>query len=308
MGYFDLQVNGYAGVDFNKDSLTAEELRHAVEALRRDGVDAILATIITEQFDRMCRRMTRIAQLRDADPLAQQIIKGIHVEGPFISALPGYVGAHPKDAVIPASSDAARRLVEAGRGLVKLVTLAPEADEKCAATAYFAERGIRVSAGHTNASLDQLKRAMDRGLTFFTHLGNGCPAELPRHDNIIQRVLSLREHLHIMFIADGAHVPFFVLKNFIDLVGTYRCVVVTDAIAPAGLGPGKYTLGRWELQIGDDMVARSPDGSHLVGSAMPMRHAVANLEKNVGLSSPQARKLVDVNPRQMMGLMPEIPV
>ncbi len=90
---------------------------------------------------------------------------------------------------------------------------------------------------------------------------------MARHDNIVQRVLSLRERLWITFIADGAHIPWFALRNYLDLVGE-RAIVVTDAIAPAGLGPGRYSLGRWDLQIGDDLVARSPNGSHLVGSAL----------------------------------------
>lgn len=300
MGFIDLQVNGYAGVDFNQDDLTSDDLHRAVLALQRDGNEGILATIITEKLDVMCRRISRIVQLRDADADAKDMIKGIHIEGPFISPVRGYVGAHPPDAVIKATRDAAKRLIDAGRGLVKLVTLAPEQDEGADVTRYLAEQKIHVSAGHTNASLDELKRAVDAGLTLFTHLGNGCPGELPRHDNIIQRALSLREHLHIMFIADGAHVPFFALKNFIDLVGTYRCIVVTDAVSPAGLGPGRYSFARWTLDIGEDLVVRSPDGSHLVGSALSMPRAAENLEKHVGLSPQQVRKLVESNPRRVL--------
>ena len=303
MGFFDLQVNGYAGIDFNKDALTPDELHKAVDALQADGVEGILATIITEKLEVMCQRIARIAQLQETDPLAAEMIKGIHIEGPFIRGETGYVGAHPKDSVIPANVDAAKKLLDAGKGQVSLFTLAPESDEGGKVTAFLAKQGIRVSAGHTDASRDELKAAIDAGLTLFTHLGNGCPGILPRHDNIVQRALSLREHLHLMFIADGAHVPFFALRNYLDLCGLEHCSVVTDAMAAAGLGPGRYTISRWELNIGEDMVARSPDGSHLVGSALPMSKAFSNLQNFVGLTAAQARQLVEGNPKRVMGLV-----
>jgi N-acetylglucosamine-6-phosphate deacetylase len=165
-----------------------------------------------------------------------------------------------------------------------------------------ADSNIVVSAGHTNASMDELQAAMDAGLSMFTHFGNGCPGSLPRHDNILNRVMSLRGKLWVSFIADGAHVPFFVLKNYLDWFGTDKSIVVTDAISAAGLGAGSYRLGRWELEIGEDGVARSPDGSHLVGSTISMEGSYRNLMQRVGLSEEAARRLVDENPRKVLGV------
>src|SRR6185295_10377026 len=102
---FDLQVNGYAGVDFNKDGLTAGELHHACERLEADEVDAFLATIITDHVDVMCSRLQTLARLRSADPFVARLMAGIHVEGPFINETDGYRGAHPIDAVRPADSE-----------------------------------------------------------------------------------------------------------------------------------------------------------------------------------------------------------
>src|SRR5439155_16776562 len=147
---------------------------------------------------------------------------------------------------------------------------------------------IRVSAGHCNPSLEQLRGAIDAGLSMFTHLGNGCPMLLHRHDNIIQRVLSLADKLLIGFIADGTHVPMMALANYLKLAGIENCYVVTDAIAPAGLGPGRYTLGRWDLLIEADMVARAPDRSHFVGSAITMPQTWENLTKKLRLSEHEA--------------------
>ena len=115
-GYVDLQVNGYGGVDFNSDDLSADQLQQACLALRADGVAAILATIITEDIDAMCRRLSQIVKLREADPLARQIIAGVHIEGPFLNETEGYRGAHPADAIRPADVDAMQRLLEAAGG------------------------------------------------------------------------------------------------------------------------------------------------------------------------------------------------
>jgi N-acetylglucosamine-6-phosphate deacetylase len=300
LGYIDLQVNGYGGVDFNQDDLSAEDLHVACEALARDGVKAILATIITEDLGRMCRSLARLVELRRADPLARSIIAGFHIEGPFINPADGYRGAHPRDAVLPAQIDSASRLLEAADGLTRIVTLAPECDQDLSVTRMLVKQNVVVSAGHSDASLDQLRAAIDAGLSMFTHVGNACPMTMPRHDNIIQRVLSLADRLWLSFIADGVHVPFFALRNYLRLAGIDRCVIVSDAIAPAGKGPGRYRLGRWELLIGDDLAARAPDGSHLVGSAMTMKQAESNLRMHLGLSIEQVRRLTSINPGKVM--------
>jgi N-acetylglucosamine-6-phosphate deacetylase len=300
--YFDLQVNGYGGIDFNQDDLTDENLHRACRKLRGDGVDGILATIISEHIDIMCARLARLAASRNKNPLARELIHGIHIEGPFLNETPGYHGAHPADAMKIAKLDDAKRLFDASQGLLRLFTLAPERDPGFATTSWLAKQNIIVSAGHTDASLDQLKAAIDAGLSLFTHVGNGCPMTgMHRHDNIIQRALHLHDRLWLCFIADLVHVPAVALKNYLELAGE-RAIVVTDAIAPAGLGPGRYTLGRWDLLIGDDMVARAPDGSHFVGSAITMKQNHENLRSRLGLSEQRCRQLLIDNPRRAIGI------
>jgi len=296
MAYFDLQLNGYAGVDFNGDALDRASLEMVCRRLESQGVGGILATVITDSMSVMEARLGRIAALLEDHPSLRHIVKGIHVEGPFINPNPGYRGAHPEDAIIPADTSLMERLLAAGRGFVRLVTLAPEFDSGLRVTRLLCDRGIVVSAGHTDASLDQLRAAIDNGLTMFTHVGNGCPASMLRHDNIIQRVLSLHGKLWLCFIADGVHVPFFVLRNYLDLIGLEKTIVVTDGIAASDLGPGRYRFGRWELNIGDDLIARAPDSSHLLGSTVTMPRTFHNLTEILGLSAAAARLLMDDNP------------
>jgi N-acetylglucosamine-6-phosphate deacetylase len=300
-GYFDLQVNGYAGIDFNSDTLTAADFHHACARLEADGVAGFLATIITDHVEVMCTRLAALARFREADSLAGRLVRGIHIEGPFLSAAPGYRGAHPADAVRDGDTEIMRRLLDAAGGLTRIVTLAPERDPDARLVSMLAGAGIVVSAGHTDGSLDQLRAAIDAGLSMFTHLGNGCPMQVHRHDNIVQRVLSLAPRLWLTFIADGAHVPFVALGNYVRLAGVDRCIVVTDAIAPAGLGPGRYTLGRWDVVIEEDMVPRAPDRSHFVGSAVTMRQSAGNLAEALHLSPDDVRRMTTNNPRSAIG-------
>jgi N-acetylglucosamine-6-phosphate deacetylase len=294
----DLQVNGFGGIDFNRDGLDPESMRSACQQYRDSGGTQFLATIITADLDAMCRRLEALVRCVEADPLVAETVAGIHIEGPFINETPGYVGAHPQESVIPASPGAMRRLLDAAGGLTRLVTLAPERDPSMAVTQLLADGGICVSAGHCDPTRDQLRAAIDCGLRMFTHLGNGCPLQLHRHDNIIQRALSLADDLWLCFIADGVHVPFPTLHNYLRCAGISRSIVVTDAIAAAGLGPGTFTLGDRSIAIGEDGVARSPDASHFVGSTVTIRRTMENLEDPLGLDAHTISLLLDTNPRK----------
>jgi N-acetylglucosamine-6-phosphate deacetylase len=306
----DLQVNGFAGVDFNSDDLTADGLHHACIEARRHGTAQFLATVITDSLPAMERRLRRLADLRERDELALECVAGLHVEGPFLNESPGFIGAHPAKEARVGDVESASRLLDAGRGLVKLVTLAPERDPDFAVTRFLAGNGIVVSAGHCDPTLDQLRVAIDAGLTMFTHLGNGCPMQLGRHDNVIQRALSLADRLWLCFIVDGAHVPLFALANYFRAAGLDRSIAVTDAISAAGLGPGRHKFGPWDLEIGDDLIAWGPNRAHLVGSTATMNRITDNL-RALGLGEADVDRLTVTNPRRALGMSsvaPMIPV
>ncbi|MCP4849731.1 MAG: N-acetylglucosamine-6-phosphate deacetylase [Verrucomicrobiaceae bacterium] len=296
MKTFDLQVNGYAGVDFNREGLTGEKLHHACATLEKDGNEGILATIITDSMETMRLRLSNITELRRQSPLIERIIRGFHIEGPFLNESPGYIGAHPPEHAKQACPEEMKQLLDAASGLVRLVTLAPERDPGFTVTSLLNRKNITVAAGHCNPSLNELRGAIDSGLTMFTHLGNGCPMLMHRHDNIIQRVLSLSDELFISFIPDGAHIPFPALANYLKLVPAERAIAVTDAISAARLPPGQHTLGRWQLDIGEDLIAMAPDGSHLVGSTLTMPRAINNLQEETGLRQEAIEAMLYHNP------------
>jgi len=299
---FDIQVNGYAGTDFCAIDLDLAGCRRGCAALAADGVDGILATVITDSVDRICAKLAALVRHREADPAVARMIRGFHVEGPFISPRPGFVGAHEPAHVRPANERDMERILAAGAGLVRLVTLAPEHDAGFATTRLLAARGVTVAAGHCDPSLETLRGAIDAGLSMVTHLGNGCPPTLPRHDNIVQRALSLADRLWLCFIPDGAHVPFFALRNYLAAAGLDRAIMVTDAIAAAKLGPGRYSFSGMEIEVDGQGVARRPGSENLAGSTVTMPEVRANLAARLGLSAAEIGRLVDTNPRRALGL------
>ena len=300
--YFDLQVNGYAGVDFNADALSVEDARTMCRELADHQVAGILATVITAELDQMGARLANIARACEQDELVAKMIRGIHIEGPFINPETGYVGAHPQDAVRGADVDSMHRLLDAAAGLTRIVTLAPECDPGGKVTKLLADSGITVSAGHCNPSKDELAASIDAGLSMFTHLGNGCPLLMHRHDNIIQRALSFSEKLAIGFIADGVHVPFDALRNYLARTGLERAFIVTDAIAAAGRGPGVFQLGSQQVVVDEHLATWSADRQNLVGSASTMPAVANHLRDELGLSDSEIRKLTFENPQRAIGL------
>src|SRR5262249_45945219 len=145
-GFFDLQVNGFAGVDFNTPGCTADQLGSAIPALRSTGVTRFLATLITSSLERF-RRCAR-AILECSDPASA----GIHMEGPYISPDDGPRGAHPREHVIPAAIEDFARRQDAASGRIALVTLAPESPGALDLIEHLVKSGVKVAIGHTGAS------------------------------------------------------------------------------------------------------------------------------------------------------------
>lgn len=298
MAYVDLQVNGFMGVDFNDPSLDPAAIVTAARHMRAGGVESALATIITGPLDKMCVCIAKLSEAIDTQPEVAETIAGVHIEGPFISGVRGYVGAHPPDCVLRDDLVAMEQLLAAGGRHVRLVTLAPEIDCQGKLTRHLHERKIHVAAGHTDAQLDDLERGIEAGLQLFTHIGNACPMEMHRHDNIFQRAISLAPRLKYTFIADGWHLPTFVVKNLMRCVPLENLAVVSDAIAAAGLGPGEFQLGNLCVKVGEDRCARSPDGQNFVGAASTMADADHWLTRTVGISSADRSMLLYDNPKR----------
>jgi N-acetylglucosamine-6-phosphate deacetylase len=278
---FDLQINGFAGVDFQRDGIDPDSLLAAIRALRASGCSRFLLTLVTDEWPKLTRRLGALRKMRSTRDELRHAIAGWHVEGPFLSAEPGFAGAHNPAAMLDPDSDRIRELRSLTGSDPLLLTLAPERKGALEAIALARSLGICVSLGHTNAPPELLRRAVTAGATGFTHLGNACPQQLDRHDNILWRVLDT-PGLAISLIPDRIHVspPLFRLVH--RALGHERICYTTDAMAAAGAAPGRYTIGALEVEVGADQVVRQPGRNNYAGSALTpiegVRRAAAMLD------------------------------
>jgi N-acetylglucosamine-6-phosphate deacetylase len=304
---FDLQINGFAGVDFQDPALSLTDLRQAVEMLRGGQTHRILLTLITDELDALERKFAQIEKYRAADPMLAETICGYHLEGPFLSPEEGYRGAHPGGCMRAPDLESFERLQAAAGGHIRLLTLAPEWPGSAQFIATVAAQGVVISLGHTNASETQIDEAIRAGATMITHLGNGTPVALPRHDNIIQRLLA-RDELIACLIPDGVHLPPFALRNFFRGKPAGKVLLTTDAMAAAGAPPGRYRIGGLEVESRDGVV-RAPGSANLAGSCLKPLQGVANAAGWLGVPVAEARAMFSTRVASLFEIrLPEIQI
>jgi N-acetylglucosamine-6-phosphate deacetylase len=295
-GFFDLQVNGFGGVDFNSPDLTRDQLDLAAAAMRRTGVTRFLPTLITAPLESFHACARTIARWDSPASL------GIHAEGPYLSPTDAR-GAHPPPHLREATLDDFRRRQDAAEGRIVLVTLAPEVPGALELTAHLAASGVRVAIGHSNATPAQIREAVRAGASLSTHLGNGCAGGLPRHPNLIWEQLAADE-LAACFIADGHHLPAATLKAMVRAKTPSRAILVTDATAAAAAPPGRYALG--ELEIERDAAGRVtlPGEGKLAGSSLTLDQAVGRAAREAGVTIEEALAMASGRPAAAMGAAP----
>ena len=302
----DLQINGYGGVDFQRDGLSLEQLLRASRALRRDGCGKFFFTLITDEWPKMLARLEHARRLRAQSPELQDALAGWHMEGPFLSDRRGFCGAHNPARMIDPTSEHLHALRAVTGHDPVLLTLAPERAGAIDAIRLARALGMTVSLGHTDASAEVLRAAVEAGATGFTHLGNGCPRELDRHDNILWRIAD-EPRLGASLIPDGLHVspaPFRLLHRLLD--AGRLIYYTTDAMAAAGAGPGRYTLGELEVEVGADQVVRQPGRTNFAGSALTPFEGVFRAAKMLNGPWQECWRRFSEAPAQWVGLRNEI--
>jgi N-acetylglucosamine-6-phosphate deacetylase len=313
-GLFDLQVNGFGGIDFNAPDLTGDRAAEALERMRETGVTRCLPTLITSSFDRFAASARVLARV------SHPAIAGIHMEGPYLSPEDGARGAHPREHILPASVDDYSRRQHAAGGRIVLVTLAPEAPGARALIEYLVGAGVRVAIGHTAATPQQIGDAIGAGATLATHLGNGCPQMLPRHPNVIWELLAA-DALFASVIADGHHLPASTLKAMVRAKGRDRTILVTDATAAAGCdrrappspkagcdrrakasAERRYTIGDVVCELGEDGRVSLPGTPYLAGSSLTLDRAISNTVRFTGHSLDAVAPMASTIPATYMGM------
>ncbi len=293
-GFVDLQVNGFAGVDYNHPGTTPEEIGRSLDVQFATGVTRVYPTVITGSHERITGSLRALAKARAELPHGAAM-EAFHVEGPFISPEDGPRGAHPVAAVRPPDFDEFRQFQDAADGHVRLMTVSPEWPGAPSFIEKAVREGVVISIGHTKANAQQIADAVSAGASMSTHLGNGAHAILARHPNYLWDQLA-EDRLTASFIVDGIHLGAAFLKTALRAKGLERAVLITDAVMPAGCQPGPYVLGEVAVELHADGSVRLAGGTRLAGSALRMDHAIGNVVKMTGITLRDAVTLASRNP------------
>ena len=299
---FDPQINGCLGISFNATSLTPEGVRAVAGVCAGHGIGAFAPTLVTNGFEALHHGFRTLARALDADRELARRMPCFHLEGPYLSGEDGPRGAHPRQHTRDPDYDEFRKLQDAAGGRIRMVTLAPERAGAIPFIEQLTAAGVVVALGHTAATGAQIRAAVRAGARTSTHLGNGCHATLPRHDNVIWEQLAC-DDLHASIITDGHHLPETLIKCIVRVKGAQRLLLTCDAGSLAGLPPGKYREWDTDLEVlpsGKLVVAGTP---FLAGSGHFTDTCVAHLLRVVpelGLGT--ALDLASARPRELLGL------
>lgn len=293
--FFDVHFHGAAGHDVME--ATPAELNKIGTFLASRGTAAYLATTVTAPMD---------ATLRALENLANEIAKlpepgrarplGIHLEGPFLSHEKR--GVHPPQHLLPPSTATFDRLIDAAHGHVRLITIAPELPGADELIRHAVSRGVRVSLGHSNATAAQTKAGIAAGGSSATHTFNAMRPLDHREPGILGTVLT-SDDIFADLICDGIHTTPEIVRLWWRAKGPERAILITDALAAAGMPNGNYVLGGFEVEVKD---GRAMARGVLAGSVLTLDRALSNFVQFTGATVDQGLRLLTRNPAAMTGL------
>jgi N-acetylglucosamine-6-phosphate deacetylase len=298
-GFIDTHVHGGGGAQCNTsdpDQVAAVARFHAAH-----GTTALLATTVSAPVDELVASLGAIRRASEARPGAGARVLGAHLEGPFLS--PSRPGAMDRATFLAPESAVLRRLLDAGGGRVRMMTLAPELPGALELIRALVDAGAVPSLGHSDASYEQARAAVAAGARSVTHVFNAMPALHHRSPGLLGAALDLPD-LSGELICDGEHVSAPVMRLLWRAKGRDGMRLVTDAIEAAGMPDGQYHLGAGRVRVsgGRATVKVGSSGESLAGSTLTMDAAVAGAVRWLGLELPEAVALASLNPARLLGL------
>ncbi len=301
-GFIDLQVNGGLGISFTSQDLTLEAIRTVTRLLVARGTLAYCPTVITG--DPACyRHVLPLFACAMRDPELAPHLLGIHLEGPFISPEPGAIGVHPRPFVQDPSPAVFDRYQEWAEGHIRILTLAPERPGALDLIRHVTHQGVVASIGHHAASDAQMEQAVTAGARLSTHLGNGCPNLIHRHENPLWWQLAC-DDLVGLFITDGHHLPADFIKVALRAKTPSHFIVTSDASPLAGLPPGHYETFGLPVTINAQGKISSEKSQSLAGSSACMLDCMNHLAGLGLLSESELWQVGFQNPARLLGLDP----
>ena len=298
-GLIDIQINGYMGVDFSGPDLTVEGVKKATRALWKAGVTSYFPTIITSDIALIKKNFAILAEARK-DPEIGMSIPGFHLEGPYISPVKGFRGAHLEKYIKDPDWEEFRAIQRAADNGIILITLAPELEGAIPFIRKCVDSGVVVSLGHHNGSASDVQKAVDAGAKMATHLGNGCANEINRHHNPLWPQLS-NDAITASIIADGFHLTKEEVRSFYKAKGVEKTVLVSDALDLAGLPPGEYTRGERTLLLTPNVV-KLPKENVLAGAASPISKCVGVMMDYTQCTLKDGIQMASTNPAELFTL------
>jgi len=298
-GLIDAQINGYMGVDFSSEDLILDDIRKATKTLWKEGVTTFIPTLITNEHNALKKNFTIMALALDDIEIGKSI-PGFHLEGPYISPVQGFRGAHLEKYIRKPDWQEFLIYQKAARNRILLVTVAPEMEGAIPFIRNCAESGVAVSLGHHNGSAEIIRQAVDAGATMSTHLGNGCANMINRHNNPLWPQLA-DDRITPTIIADGFHLNREEVQTFYKVKGPGNLILVSDALDLAGLPPGEYIRGERTVLLTPDVV-KFPAENVLAGAASPITKCVNNIMKFTQCSLKDAIQMASTNPARLLGL------
>ncbi|MFB7863775.1 MULTISPECIES: N-acetylglucosamine-6-phosphate deacetylase [unclassified Streptomyces] len=290
-GFVDMHNHGGGGASFT--SGTVDEILTGVRTHRLHGTTTVVASFVTGDMDFLARRASLVAELAEQGDIA-----GIHFEGPFIS--PCRKGAHDETLLRDPDPADVRKLVDAARGQARMVTLATELPGGIDSVRLLAEHGVIAAIGHTDATYEQTRAAIDAGATVATHLYNAMPGLGHRAPGPIAALLE-DERITVELINDGTHLHPAALELAFHHAGPERVAFITDAMDAAGFGDGRYMLGPLEVEV-KDSVARLVEGGSIAGSTLTLDRAFKRAATVDGLPVESIVQAISANPARLLGV------
>ncbi|MET9226691.1 N-acetylglucosamine-6-phosphate deacetylase [Lentzea sp. NPDC003310] len=290
-GFVDIHCHGGGGAAFT--SSDPAKVRKAAAAHRRHGTTTVLASLVTRPVPELADQVSALAEL-----VQEGVVAGIHLEGPFLSA--ARCGAHDPAILCPPEQTAVTKLLDAGKGTVRMITIAPELEGAVNAVRQLVDSGVIAAIGHTDATEAQVRPAVDAGASVATHLFNGMRPLHHREPGPIGALLD-DERVTVELICDLVHLHPTAVRLAARHAGLQRTVLITDAIAAASVGDGVYDIGGLEVRVVDG-VPTLAGGASLAGSTLTMDMAFRNAVNACGLSLVEASYAASTRGAELLGL------
>jgi N-acetylglucosamine-6-phosphate deacetylase len=290
-GFVDIHTHGGGGAAFTSDD--PAHVRRVVDAHTAHGTTTMLASLVTRPVPELVEQVAALSEL-----VQEGLIAGVHLEGPFLSA--ARCGAHDPAILRPPDPVSVDALLAAGRGTIRMVTVAPELEGAVPAVKRLVDAGVIAAIGHTDALADDVVPAVDAGASVATHLFNGMRPLHHREPGPIGVLLD-DERVTVELICDLVHLHPTVVRLAARHAGAGRTVLITDAIAAAAAGDGVYDIGGLEVNVTDGVPTLAGGGS-LAGSTLTMDTAFRNLVQSCGLGVLDAVAAASTRPAELLGL------